>query len=133
MVALVAGNGAPASAHTTAAPAFGGLTVSKVTGQASNGAKFVGRYQVRRFVARHGQVKAVGRLTGTLTKKNGAARHVSKRVRMPLNVPATQAANGPVPGIPVTRAAAQPPVSCEVLNLVLGPLDLNLLGLRRRR
>jgi hypothetical protein len=138
LLALVAGGGAQSAAAQTTSNAFGTLKVSKVTGHARNGATFVGHYRVNRFLVRNHKTMAVGRLTGTLTRKSGATRHVSQRVRMPLNRAATRAANGPVPtvGTAARPPAAQGPaaptaavVTCQVLNLVLGPLDLNLLGL----
>jgi hypothetical protein len=112
--------------------AFGTLRVSRVVGRAANGARFAGRYHVNRFVARGGNVLAVGRLTGTLTRPNGAAREVSRRVRMPVNIPASGTANPLRPrvaGATAAPAASAGLGSCQVLNLVLGPLDLNLLGL----
>jgi hypothetical protein len=109
--------------------AFGTLRVSRVVGRAANGARFVGRYHVTRFVVRHQKVRAVGRLTGTLTRPNGATRDVSRRVRMPVNIPASGAANPVGPRVARLAAAGAGLGTCQVLNLVLGPLDLNLLGL----
>ncbi len=85
-----------------------------VTGT-NKGKDFRGTYTVRRFVSSGGKVYAVGKLTGTL--KN---RHVSRSgVRMPATTTrlAQSAQLPPLPG------------GCQVLNLVLGPINLNLLGL----
>jgi hypothetical protein len=87
-----------------------------VTGT-NKGKDFTGTYTIRRFVSSGNRVYAVGRLTGTL--KN---RRVSRSgVRMPvqLNRPA-QASQIPNPT----------PGACQVLNLTIPPIDLNLLGLR---
>jgi hypothetical protein len=137
MVALVGADGAAAATSGatrstgSSNSAFGTLRVSRVTGQARNGARFVGHYQVNRFVTRHHRVMAVGRLTGNLTRRNGAVRPVSRRVRMPLNLAASRTANTTL--LPQSRQPSSATPSgvavCNVLNLVLGPLDLNLLGL----
>jgi hypothetical protein len=79
---------------------------------------FTGKYTIQRFVSSGGKVYAVGTLKGTLKGKK-----VSKdNVRVP-------AAVGPAAG-----AAQLPPITnaCQVLNLVLGPINLNLLGLSVR-
>jgi hypothetical protein len=81
-------------------------------GETAAGAAFDGTFALRRFTARAGKLYAVGRLRGRLD-----GHRVARTVRMPtrrlLQIP-------PTPG------------ACQVLNLTLGPLDLNLLGLRVR-
>ncbi len=129
VVALVGGGGAQAASAQTITNEFGTLKTSKVTGHTSKGATFAGKYRVTKFVTRNGHLKAVGHLSGTLTKKSGATRAVSERVRMPVNMSATRAANT-TSALPTTSSTASTSaVSCDVLHLVLGPLDLDLLGL----
>ncbi len=65
---------------------------------------------VQRFAARNGQLVAVGTVSGSLINSAG-------------NVMGT-VTNVPI-AIPVAAAA-----TCDILNLTLGPLDLNLLGLK---
>jgi hypothetical protein len=85
-----------------------------VTGTAKNGKKFKGTYTINRFIARGDAVFAVGKLQGRL--KN---RHVTRRgVRLPVSNFASQG------------GAMSAQVACPILTLTLGPLDLNLLGLR---
>jgi hypothetical protein len=85
-----------------------------VTGTAKNGKTFRGTYTINRFVSRHGKVFAVGTLKGRLKH-----RHVTRRgVRIPVTSFAEQS------------GAQSAQVACRVLTLTLGPLDLNLLGLR---
>lgn len=126
MVGLVGGAGAgPASAQKLSNE-FGTLKVGKVTGEASNGATFTGRYQIRRFVtADNGRTKALGTLTGKITQRNGEAQRVTKdRVRMVV-------ADGTVSAAPAQQGqVGTQQEACDILNLTLGPLDLNLLGLR---
>ena len=129
VIALVGGGGAQAASAQTTSNEFGSLRTSKVTGHTNNGATFAGKYHVTRFVDRNGHLKAVGHLSGTLTRKSGATRAVSERVRMPVNMSATRAANA-TSALPTTSSTASTSaVSCDVLHLVLGPLDLDLLGL----
>ena len=129
VLALVGGGGAQAASAQTITNEFGTLKTSKVTGHTSKGATFAGKYRVTKFVTRNGHLKAVGHLSGTLTKKSGATKAVSERVRMPVNMSATRAANT-TSALPTTSSTANTSaVSCDVLHLVLGPLDLDLLGL----
>lgn len=80
-----------------------------VTGSTVDGATFEGIFTITDVVSNDGVLTAVGTLTGTLT---GAAGDVIGTVTdFPLDIPLI--ASG----------------SCDILNLVLGPLDLDLLGL----
>jgi len=103
------------------------MTVSKVTGTAAHGRTFTGHYNLKRFVTTDsGKTKAVGTLTGTLTKKNGQTDKVTKKhVRM-----AVRPAASSVTGTPAAPGTVSPSVvGCQILDLVLAPLDLDLLGL----
>jgi hypothetical protein len=93
---------------------------------------FNGTYTIERFTTRNGKMVAVGKVRGTL-RKQGKTRRVAKNgVIMPASVagagPATlgaQAAQQPQPQPPLPDI----PNACEILNLALGPITLNLLGL----
>ncbi len=79
---------------------------------------FTGTYTIDRFIAKGGKLYSVGTLTGKLKGKK-----VTKTgVRMPAGVPTTG------------RGAQVPPIAgaCQVLNLVLGPININLLGVSVR-
>jgi hypothetical protein len=82
-----------------------------VTGKARNGKAFTGRFRVDRFISRGGKSWAVGRLTGKAGKRSIKRSNVAIPVTVGSQAPATGAA------------------ACPILHLVLGPLDLNLLGL----
>jgi hypothetical protein len=86
---------------------------------------FEGTFTVNRFARRSGKLVAVGTLKGTV-RKGGKDRRVTRR-----NVKRPVAASG---AGPAAQASQIPPTpgACQVLNLVLGPIDLNLLGLRVR-
>jgi len=128
VIGLVGGAGAQSASAQSTSNEFGTLKVSKVTGEAKNGTTFAGHYNVKRFVTTDsGRTKAVGTLKGTMTKKNGDTDRVTKRDVRLLVRPAASSVTG-LPPAPGTAAPAV--VGCEILDLVLGPLDLNLLGLQ---
>jgi len=110
-----ASNGTAAPPKTSSLPA---LKTIPVHGVAKNGKQFKGTYAIQRYVARGNKAYAVGTLKGKL-----AGRHVT---RYDVMMPATLA-GPPAAGSAQVRKAA---VACTVLNLQLGPIDLNLLGLR---
>lgn len=106
---------APMAASAATAPQTATVsTLNKVpvTGAAKNGKKFTGHMAVTDFVTRNGHTYAVGTLTGKLGNRSIKATQAS----VPASVPA--------PASGTASAAA----ACPVLHLVLGPLNLNLLG-----
>ena len=89
---------------------------------------FAGTYHIVQFAAENDQLVAKGFLTGTLTDSTGRALgSVMKEVAIPVSVNRTAAgAPGRVKAADVRTTAT----TCDILNLDLGPLDLNLLGLQ---
>jgi hypothetical protein len=82
---------------------------------------FTGTFTPRKFRVVNGVLEATGLLKGTLVDANGTTLGtVSQTVTDTINT--TKAANH-------TNAANAPAVGCGILNLTLGPLNLNLLGL----
>jgi len=110
LMLLVAG---PAAAQTTP-PKF----TQKVAVTGSKG--FKGTYTIDRFVHSANRVFAVGTLKGKLRGQTVR----KENVRMPVSI--ANAPTGQASQIPPT------PNACQLLNLALGPIDLNLLGLRLR-
>jgi hypothetical protein len=107
VLALVAGM-AFAPARTASAQV--GVPITGTFTDALGGVgTFTGNFDITRFVARNGQLLAVGSLTGTLTDSLG---NVIGSI--------TQLVTIPVLGGTGT---------CDILHLTLGPLDLTLLGL----
>lgn len=86
-----------------------------VTGKAQNGKAFTGHFNVSQFVARGGKAYALGTLTGKLGNRTIKKSNVAIPVSM-----------GSGTASPLTAHAA---ATCQILNLILGPLHLNLLGL----
>ena len=107
-VGKAAASAAKAAAKDATAPVTGTFKNSYGTGT------FAGTFTPKKFSVVNGTLEATGPLTGTLTNANGSkAGTVDQTVTMPVNQTAT----------------AADPASCGILNLVLGPLNLNLLGL----
>jgi len=89
-----------------------------VTGVTKSGKKFNGKYTISRFISKGSKTYAVGKLTGRL-----AGKKVTKHgVKMPVAL--TQTA----------QSAQLPPIpgACQILNLSIQPINLNLLGLSVR-
>ena len=91
-------------------------------GHAPPTAGLSGVFTLRRFREKQGVLYAVGRITGTL-----GTQAVDQKVMLPV----TGASN------PAQRPRSDPPMqpvptpgACDILTLNLGPLDLDLLGLR---
>ena len=89
---------------------------------------FKGTFTIDRFTTRNGELVAVGNLRGTM-RKNGKTKRVAKNAVI---LPASVAGAGPATLATASQALPDIPNACQVLNLMLGPIDLNLLGLHLR-
>ena len=105
------------STTTVAAPAaHRGTLTSTVAGTFSNAdgqGTFAGTFTPTKFSVVNGVLEATGLVKGTMTDANGTALGTVSQTAT----------------IPVDRTAAPDAIGCNVLNLTLGPLNLNLLGL----
>jgi hypothetical protein len=97
-----------------------GKITSTVVGRTSAGDKVSGAFTPTRFVERDGVLYAKGFLQGKIKDSNGKVTTFSGIKKMPVKKINGQAVDARTQG----RVAA-----CDILNLVLGPLDLNVLGL----
>jgi hypothetical protein len=109
----------------TVAPNINPQTTAPVTGS----------FAIQRFVRSGDQVLAVGTLTASFTEPlTNVARTIVTQASMPVDRAATQGQSAAgVAGdddVVVQGPAVAQQAACDVLHLVLGPLDLNLLGLR---
>ena len=96
-----------------------GKARSKVVGTFGSAGTMTGTFTPKRFKAVGDQLVAVGKLEGELVKANGkSAGTVDQKVKLPVML-----AEG-------SSLASGARLDCDVLNLVLGPLDLDLLGLQ---
>ncbi|KRE91684.1 hypothetical protein [Arthrobacter sp. Soil764] len=120
--AMLFGMAGPATAAAPAAPSAASQSsqVANVTGtinQTIDGVgSFAGSFTPTGFSAQDGQLMVTGLLQGTFTDLAGATQSVDQTVT-------TTAAAAP------TTMAGGGGAGCDVLNLVLGPLHLELLGL----
>jgi len=116
--ALLLGGAGPASAagSADAAQAAPLTKVVPIAAEARNGKTLRnGTFTIQRFAQRNGALQAVGKLKGRL---NG------KRVNRTVRLPAELTSGAQAAQIPPTTGA------CQILNLTIQPIDLNLLGLR---
>jgi hypothetical protein len=119
LAAMLIGGAGSAAAQTSGTPLTKSLAM---TGKAKNGKKFTGTYTIDRFVRKGNKQYAVGTLKGRLT-----GRRVSREnVRIPVALARHQAAGASqLPGQPPNPL----PNACQILDLELQPITLNLLGL----
>jgi hypothetical protein len=85
-----------------------------VTGTGSAGA-FIGTFHIVNFTFQNGQVFANGIISGTVTSSAGIVTSIVQTASAQL------AASG---------GASAAAASCTILHLVLGPINLNILGLQ---
>ena len=115
---------APAPAPAPQAEAVGTMS-SQVSGSFTDVlgglGSVTGTFSPTKFQSSNRQITATGTLTSTLTDSAGTVLGtVQRTVTMPVVLPTAQQQNA-------SGHAAQ--ITCDVLNLVLGPLHLDLLGL----
>ena len=111
---LLLGAAGTASAQGTTVPFAKRVPI---TGTAANGKELKGTFTIQRFARRDGRLYAVGTLRGTF-KQQTVRRRVAIPVRNPRVTPGAESSQLPtIPG------------SCQILDLRLGPITLNLLGL----
>ena len=107
------GANAAAAAPAAAPPATIAVPSTPVTGTFTDAAggtgAFTGNFTPTKFAARNGSLVATGTLTGALTDSTGSAVGTVTRT--------------------VSTPAAVAQATCRVLDLTLGPLHLDLLGL----
>jgi hypothetical protein len=114
-----AARGRPATvAHTDQ-----GTMTSKVVGKTSTGRRVTGTFTPLRAVSKHGHVMVKGIVQGVVHEAGGTSTFTTVRSV------AVRTAGGQPLGRG-TAAGTAGRASCDILHLVLGPLDLDLLGLQ---
>lgn len=125
----VAANAAVATPSHLVRSNDAGTMKSYVTGTASHGRTVVGSFTPSKFVTTaSGQLRAVGKLN-IVTRGPGRDLHRVK-YGVSMLVKRGSVANTGTFGSGAKVPTAAVPGTCDVLSLVLGPLDLNLLGLK---
>ena len=97
----------PVAAQAPPAPTSSAISIP-VTGSGGGGT-FAGTLQLTNFAASQGGVVANGLLTGLLTAADGTVTSIVQTVSLPVQVGTS---------------------TCQILHLDLGPLNLDLLGLK---
>jgi hypothetical protein len=116
---------APAFAQGGSNPNTNRLEVP-VTGVAQGVGTLAGTFAIGKFAIKDGILVAQGQLTATVTDAAGnVVRTFTTSVAMPVNNASGSGADAAAGCDSATMAAA----ACDILNLVLGPLHLDLLGL----
>jgi len=98
-----------------------GKMTSKIVGKASDGSKVTGKFTPLKFVKKGGVSAAKGVIQGVVTHPDGTKERFTALRTIPVKKINGQALDGRN----VSSMAA-----CDILHLVLGPLDLDLLGLQ---
>ena len=106
--ASAAPSAAPVAAAAATSPT--GIASSTINQTIADVGTFAGTFTPTRFVSQRGQLGVTGVVAGTLTDAAGVVTPVSQVVTTTVQSAATAG-------------------SCDILNLVLGPLHLNVLGL----
>jgi hypothetical protein len=109
------------SAKTVAHNPLGSMT-SKIVGTTNKGQTVTGSFVPLSFTKKSGTERVHGLLQGVIHKKNGSTQTFSTLRTMKVKS---------VGGTPLSgRQGIDARATCNILNLVLAPLDLNLLGLQ---
>ena len=110
---------------TTVAHAPTAKLKSAISGTTASGKRVSGTFTPLKFMKKNGHVKARGLFNGVIHRGDGTTKTftVMRNVRVK-SINGTKATNTKQ----AARAAQQ--ATCDILHLVLGPLDLDLLGLQ---
>ena len=88
------------------------------------GRNFKGTLDIVRFEEQDNAIVAIGTITGKVTGKGNGNKPVSvENVVIPVTLPDLSTTA-------TSQAGVQAQATCDILDLVLGPIDLTLLGLR---
>ena len=97
-----------------------------IAGSATSGAAFAGTLSILRFEARGNQVVAVGIVRGTVA---GVGTALAGEVALPVTVGPASQATPASNALMMQQPGAQQQATCTALNLSVGAVNLNLLGL----
>ena len=122
--ATAVSGGSETATRGTVAKNVNGKLTSKLIGTASDGSKVTGSFTPLKFVKKDGKQQVKGVVDGVVTHADG-----SKETFTALRTLQVKKINGKsLSGL--TSRSASGLAACDVLHLVLGPLDLDLLGLQ---
>ncbi len=122
--ATAAGSERDSASRGTVAKNANGKAISRIIGTASDGSKVTGTFTPLKFVKKDGKQQVKGVVDGVVTRANGTKETFSALRTLQVKKINGQSLSG------VTSMSAQGLAACDILHLVLGPLDLDLLGLQ---
>ena len=117
---------------TPAANAQTADVTGNVTKKGVDVGDFTGEFTLEKFQVRKGVLYAIGTLDGTIDRTDGAKDRVIKnrKIALPVNLEESGISEGAVAAAADENGDIEASaLDVNVLTLVLGPLDLNLLGL----
>jgi len=130
MAALLIGGPANASSSNTDTASRGtvaknvnGKMTSRIVGTASDGSKVTGSFTPLRFLEKDGKQQVKDVVDGVVTHADG-----TKETFTALRTVKVKKINGK--SLSGLNRSVQGAAACDILHLVLGPLDLDLLGLQ---
>lgn len=116
------GSDRSAPAERTVAHTKAGELKSRIVGTTNDGRKVTGSFVPLKFIDRNGKVLVRGLVQGVVHERNGDRTTFATMKTLRLQS---------VDGTPLSRTSAPAQrATCDILSLVLGPLDLDLLGLK---
>jgi hypothetical protein len=113
---------APGAADRKVADTARGELHSRIVGTTGNGRKVTGSFVPLRFIDRDGKLLVRGLVQGVVHEKNGDRTTFAKVKTLRVKSTAGSLAR--------TDDGVSARATCDILNLVLAPLDLDLLGLK---
>lgn len=122
--ATAAAGGADTASRATVAKNVNGKIVSKLVGTASDGSKVTGSFTPLKFVQKGGKQQVKGVVDGVVTHADGTKETFTALRTLQVKKINGQSLSG------LASTSSQGMAACDILHLVLGPLDLNLLGLK---
>jgi hypothetical protein len=122
-IAPSAATAAPATQSSTVAHNAKGKMTARVVGTTANGRAVTGKFYPLQFSKKDGKIRVRGLINGVVHNFDGTTSTFSA-----LRTVRVKSING----VPVTlgKTTAEALAVCDILHLVLGPLDLDLLGLQ---
>ena len=121
--ATALGGGSDTATRGTVAKNANGKLTSKLVGTASDGSKVTGSFTPLKFVEKGGKQQVKGVVDGVVTHADGSKETFTALRTLKVKKINWKSLSG------LTRSASGM-ATCDILHLVLGPLDLDLLGLQ---
>jgi hypothetical protein len=98
-----------------------------IVGHVAGGGSFAGTFSIRKFAAQDGKVVAVGMISGTAIGPMGFT--VGTTLTGPLALPVL-VEPAEAPGLGIVRREAVAQQICDVLNIEIQPITIDVLGLQ---